>query len=475
MAADVPDRHRRGGSVRVRTTALATVVSGTALVLGSVLLLLSLGSSLHRAGDDLARGRVQDLTALAQRGSLPRVLTSVDGEGVAQVFTRGGTVLAASPNIVGRPRITGRAPSATPTVRVVRGAPDDAETETYRVWTSAASSPRGEVTILAGSSLESVDEASRTLRRGLAIGVPLLVLLVAGGTWLLVGGTLRPVEDIRAEVASITEEELDRRVPVPRSGDEVSRLAQTMNEMLGRLQDGARRQRDFVADASHELQSPITALRTQLEVALADEAADWPATARQLLVDTDEMEHLVHDLLFLARTHHARPDRSRLLDLDDVVLEEAARLRGTTDLVVVTRDVSAAPVHGDPDELRRLVRNLLENARRHAATTIRVRLRSDDHVTCLDVIDDGPGVPSDARDRVFDRFYSTDTSRSRGRGSGLGLAIARQVALRHAGTLRVADDGFPGARFELRLTRSSARARCPASPARAPRRGRGRP
>ena len=145
------------------------------------------------------------------------------------------------------------------------------------------------------------------------------------------------------------------------------------------------------------------------------------------------------------------PDRWALLDLDDIVLEEASRLRATTDLTLSTEEVSAAPVHGDGDELRRLVRNLLENSRRHASSTIRIRLLVDDMGTRLDVIDDGPGVPAHARDRVFDRFYSADTARPRGHGSGLGLAIARHIAVRHGGTLRVVDHGHPGAHFELRL------------------------
>ena len=301
------DRLRRRASVRVRTTALVTIVSGAALLGGSVLLLVSLDGSLHQAGDDLARGRTADLAVLAARGTLPRVLSGVDGEGVAQVFTDEGRVLAASPNILRRPAIDVPATSSAPTMRVVRDAPDDAETENYRIWTRRVSSPGGTVTILAGSSLESVDEASRTLRRSLLLGVPLLVLSVAAGTWLVVGRTLSPVEGIRREVAAITDDDLDRRVAVPPTGDEMSRLAVTMNEMLARLQDGSRRQRDFVADASHELQSPVTALRAQLEVGLAEEGTDWPATARRLLVDADEMERLVRDLLFLARTHGVQP------------------------------------------------------------------------------------------------------------------------------------------------------------------------
>jgi signal transduction histidine kinase len=442
MAEAAPRRRR--GSVRARTTLLATLVSGLALVAGSVLLLVTLDASLHRAGDDLARGRVRDLAALAGRGGLPTVLTSIDGEGVGQVFSRDGRVLAASANISGRPPVTVDARSQVPVMRLLRDAPDDTEAEDYRVWTAAAPSPQGPVTVVAGASLESVSEASSALRRDLVAGVPLLVLLVAGGTWTVVGRTLRPVEDIRTEVAAISELDLGRRVPVPPTDDEVGRLAVTMNDMLDRLQDGSRRQRDFVADASHELQSPLTALRSQLEAALGGHGEAWPEAARPLLADTAEMERLVHDLLFLARTSEVTVRSRRLLDLDDVVIEEVARIRPTTSLTVSAAEVSAAPVVGDREDLRRLVRNLLENAVQHATGMVGVRLVTEGDTVRMDVVDDGPGVPAADRARVFDRFFRSDGSRSRGSGSGLGLAIARSIAESHGGTLRVEQPGPSG-------------------------------
>jgi len=443
--------------MRVRTTLLATAVSGLALVAGAVFLLLTLDQSLHRSGDDLARGRVHDLAASAQRGALTPELTGIGGEGVGQVFGRDGRVLAASPNIIGRAPITSTSSSSTPFLRVLHDAPDDNQTEDYRVWTMAARAPSGPVTVVVGSSLESVGEASRTLRRDLALGVPLLLLLVASGTWLVVGRTLRPVEDIRSEVASISDEELDRRVPVPGAGDEISRLAITMNQMLDRLEEGSRRQRDFVADASHELQSPLTALRTQLEVALAHDTSDWPATARLMLADTDDMERLVRDLLYLARTYDGvSTSRRELVDLDDVVLEEVARLRGSTEVRLCSEAVSAAPVLGDVDDLRRLVRNVLENAVRHADSEVQVALAAEETAVRLDVVDDGPGIAVEDRDRVFDRFYTSDGSRSRYTGSGLGLAIARQVAEHHSGALRVVGEEAGGAHLELTLPSSGA-------------------
>jgi len=451
----VADRWWRRGSVRVRTTLLSTAVSGTALALGAVLLLLTLDRSLHQAGDDLARGRVHDLAAQAAHGTLEPTLTNIDGDGVGQVFDRHGTVLAASPNVVGEPAIfEGAAPTGQPELRVLRGAPDDNEKEDYRVWVMSAESPSGPVTIVVGASLESVSEASSTLRMDLAVAVPLLIGLVALGTWLVIGRTLRPVEDIRAEVAAIGDDQLDHRVPVPASDDEIGRLAVTMNQMLARLEDASRRQRSFVADASHELQSPITALRAQLEVALAHDDNDWPALATSMLADTDQMERLVRDLLFLARTSDAgEHGRTDLVDLDDVVLEEAARARSRTRSTIDTSGVSAAPVTGSADELRRLARNLIENAVRHAGSAVVLTLSSTDGTVRLDVVDDGPGIAPEDRERVFDRFTTIDAARARTTGSGLGLAIARTIAVRHGGRLTLVDsDG--GAHFVLELAAS---------------------
>jgi signal transduction histidine kinase len=171
-----------------------------------------------------------------------------------------------------------------------------------------------------------------------------------------------------------------------------------------------------------------------------------------MLGDTDQMERLVRDLLFLARTTGDPAPRPRsLLDLDDVTLEEAARVRTRSDVRVDTSRVSAAPVLGDTDDLRRLVRNLLENAVRHATSVVHLDLRAVDGVAVLDVADDGPGIAAEDRDRVFDRFFTVDGARRRGSGSGLGLAIARSVAVRHAGTLELVDDDGPGARFRLTL------------------------
>ena len=445
---------RRMRSVRARTTLLATVLVTAALTMGSVVLVTTLGTSLSRAGDDLARSRVEDLAALAVAGELPTTLTELGDDAVAQVVAADGTVLASSPNVEGEAPISRfTPPPGETTVRTMSDVPDDDETEDYRVWTRSVPTSGGQVTVYVGRSLETTQEVVGRLTASLVVGLPLVVGLLAWAMWVVVGRALRPVEGIRAEVSAISHRELDRRVPVPDTDDEVSRLARTMNTMLARLDAAARQQRDFVANASHDLQSPLASFRAQLEVAMAHpEATDWEATAAALHAEGDRMEQLVRDLLFLAREDSGETEPpQQLVDLDDVVLEESARVRAGGTTVVDTSRVTAAPVRGNRDDLGRLVRNLLENARDHAAGVVDVTLSNGSHEVTLTVEDDGPGVPAEHRDRVFERFYRADPSRDRATtGTGLGLAIVRSVAERHHGTVELAD-GSRGARFVVRL------------------------
>lgn len=444
-------------SVRVRTTALAMAVVTLTLVAASVGLLHTLRSSLERGGDDVARSRAHDLAALATSGSLPTTVTARGDDDIVQIVDDQDHVLAATPGTT-RARITMFVPRSTaPAVRTVAGVPDDNERETYRVWALRARASGGPVTVYVGTSLEVVSETMARLRRALLIGVPVLLVLLGTLTWLLLERALRPVEAIRTQVADISDRALDLRVAVPSSDDEIARLARTMNAMLDRLESASARQRSFVADASHELQGPLAAFRAQLEVASAHPAqVDWTATARDLIHDSDRMERLVRDLLFLARDEGLSQDPRRdHVDLDDLVLEEAIRLRSQSRLTVDTSRVSAAPVQGNRDDLSRLVRNLLQNADAHGMSLVRVRLELQDGYAALSVEDDGSGVPPEHRQRVFDRFYRVDDVRGRETGgSGLGLAIVRTIAERHHGTVRLDDrsDGAAnGARFVVRI------------------------
>jgi signal transduction histidine kinase len=263
------------------------------------------------------------------------------------------------------------------------------------------------------------------------------------------------MERMRAEVDSINETELHRRVPQPAGDDEIARLATTMNNMLARLDDAAARNRRFLADASHELRSPLAGIRSQLEVNLAhSDSADWQAIERGLLDETLHMQRLVDDLLTLAQLDEpARPARHELLDLDELVLTEVRRLRTRGKVAVEARNVAAAQTTGDATSLGRALRNLLDNAERHATKNVIVSMIETGSDIRIVVSDDGSGVAENDRERIFQRFARADESRSRdGGGRGLGLAIARDIVTAHGGTLALGPS-TGGATFVMHLPR----------------------
>jgi signal transduction histidine kinase len=264
------------------------------------------------------------------------------------------------------------------------------------------------------------------------------------------------VEAIRGELADISARHLDRRVPESGAGDEVDRLAQTMNAMLDRLEASAERQRRFVSNASEELVAPLATTRDRIEAGLvAAPEGGWPAAGADLLRQHRRMERLVRDLLYLARADAGAP-RAPLapVDLDDVVMSEVTRLRGAGAIRFDTAAVSAAPIEGRPEDLRRAVRNLLEHAERQARSTVRVGLTAgDDGDVTLTVEDDGVEELPAERDLLFERFTRLPAKASSGTGeagSGLALAIVRDIALAHGGNVTV-EAASPGARFILRL------------------------
>jgi signal transduction histidine kinase len=306
--------------------------------------------------------------------------------------------------------------------------------------------PAGDATVVVTGSLEDVEDSVRALRNGLLLAVPVTTAVLAGLVWLLAGRVLRPVDRLRAEVDRISDQRLDRRVPEPATGDEIARLARTMNAMLDRLSDAAERQRSFVADAAHELRTPLARIRTQLEVDRAHPGTAEPAaTSASVLAETERLQRLVDDLLLLARSdagagalRGAGP-----VDLDEVVAEQA---RGRP--LVDCGAVLPVQVAGDRTQLERAVANVLDNAVRHARTRVTVALAEADAAAVLTVADDGPGIPAAARESIFERFGRIDPARAvDDGGAGLGLSIARDIAVRHGGRLVLDDDGTPGARF----------------------------
>ena len=437
-------------SVRTRATALATLLCAVLLALAGVLAVRTLDRQLTSSSDAVSQVRARDLLDQASAGELSPVLGNVN-DGVAQVVAADGTVLAASPNIEGKPAIVDPGVPGSGERRTIR-APDDNETETYRVWLEDGRTPQGQVTVVVGSSLEAVHEATGALRRTLLVGGPVLLAAIAFVIWLVLGAALARLDRIRAEVDAIGHDQLDRRVADDGRRDEVGRLAATMNRMLARVDGAVQRQRRLVADVSHDLQGPLATQRVSMELALASPGTvDTEVLREEVLDATAQMEHLVDDLLVLATADEGVPVQASAVDLDAVVLEEATRARNATGRVVDTSRVSAGPVRANAGELRRVVRNLLDNGCAHARTRVEVRVGVVGDAVVLDVVDDGPGVPTADRELVFERFQRGDPARSRrAPGTGLGLAIARSLAERANGTLELADDG-PGAHFRLTL------------------------
>ncbi|MFE6912644.1 sensor histidine kinase [Streptomyces rubiginosohelvolus] len=330
----------------------------------------------------------------------------------------------------------------------------DRTTADYRFAAVEATTRDGvTLTVYAGAPLAAEQEAVGTVRGAMLTGLPVLLVVVAGVTWLVTRRALRPVEGIRQEMAAITaSEDLARRVPEPDSRDEIAALARTTNETLTVLEASVERQRRFVADASHELRSPIASLRTQLEVAEAHpELLDLPGA----VADTVRLQVLAADLLLLARLDAGEKPGGGTVELGALVREEVSQRTGDRIAVAVEAPEGGAfEVNGSRGQLSRVIGNLLDNAQRHAEGSVAVSVAADGRGVRVEVRDDGAGVPEDERERIFERFVRLDDARSRDDGgAGLGLAIARDVAARHGGTLTVhrADGG--GAAFRLWLPR----------------------
>jgi signal transduction histidine kinase len=434
MSADEPARSRRlvPRSVRLRVTLAAAGLVGLALAGASFALVRSVHDNLTDEIEQTNREQLDTVAKQIRAGTAPEQLAPPANRGP------GGPSNIQVTDANGRPiRIPNAPNSQLPPNRVAR-AEELIETAT------------GRITLVAERSLAEVDTTVDNITDVLVIGVPALVLLVGALGWWLTGRALRPVEAIRAEAAEITASTIHRRVPEPATHDEVGRLARTMNSMLDRLEESSLRQHRFVSDASHELRSPVASIRAQLEVAVRKgDDADWPEVARRVLEEDARLEDAVAELLELARAEEGAALDHAEVDLDEVVLEEARRERRVP---VDTAKVSAGRVLGSTTQLARAVRNLLDNACRHARTRVDVTLERRGTTACLVIDDDGPGVPVEDRDRVFDRFTRLDEGRVRDAGGvGLGLSMVRVIVERHGGTVGVDDAPLGGARFTVTL------------------------
>ncbi|MEV6253092.1 HAMP domain-containing sensor histidine kinase [Nocardia sp. NPDC051911] len=487
----MPERAARAWwrSVRVRTTVAATVVVAVALTAAGLVVLAVLRHNLVHSAEMRAESTAQDVaTQLATGTDLARLrLPDAESEPV-QVVSLDRRVLAADDDLAGKPPMAEFGPYAKtsddddddedeeddeenedekpdreslsqptdPTAADaefgdVRLTVDDEDgPHPFRVAALAVTIRGGQpATVYAGSSLATADSAVADARQAMLIGLPPLLAVVALVTWLVTRRALRPVEAIRRQLAEIMDGDLSRRVPEPGSRDEIGRLASTTNATLAALEESTERQRRFIADAAHELRSPIASLRTQLEVAQAHPEL---LEVDGLIGDTIRLEHLAADLLLLARLDAGEQPRSDRVDLTVLVREELEhRVRDRVAVRIATPKEPVA-VTGSRTQLARVLGNLVDNAQRHAANTVDVAVdHAADERVVLSVTDDGPGVPPADRDRIFQRFVRLDDARSRDEGgAGLGLAIVRDVVERHGGTIHVTD-GAPGARFVVTL------------------------
>lgn len=473
-------------SLRVRTTLAAAAVTAVAVALAGWLLLRSiedtqLGRVRHvteaqiervqhrlEAGADPAEAVDTDVSAGTGALSLVAVLDE-EGRTVAAGPTfevegqQGAIALAGDAGDVFTTRLP--PPEAGVVVQGQGGRPPERSTQLLAPTVVSAQpleritrevdAPSGHYTIVAAAPVDEVQRSVDAVRRALWVALPALVALVAAVAWWLVGRALRPVEAIRAQVDEISGTTIHRRVPESASGDEIGRLARTMNAMLARLEGASTRQRQFVSDASHELRSPVTAIRADLEVALAEgERADWPAVATAVLAEESRLEALLADLLILAAGDEAPPPPDgATVDLAALARTEAERPHAVP-VSVVDDDTTTVP--GSREQLARVVTNLVDNAARHAESQVtigvsRTTTPAGDRVR-LEVDDDGPGIPLDDRERVFERFARLDDARARDAGgAGLGLAVVRSIAERHRGTAVIETSTLGGARAVIDL------------------------
>jgi signal transduction histidine kinase len=323
---------------------------------------------------------------------------------------------------------------------------------TVRVVVVTAGPPTDPQYVLVARATDDLSQGVHILRITLLIAFPLLIALLAAVLWRVLGAALNPVDALTAGAEEITGGTRAGRLPVPASRDEIHRLAVTLNGMLARLDSARVRQRAFVADAAHELRSPLTNMRTELEVAQRlPDTTDWPLVATDLLTDVVRLSRLVDDLLLLARADdgasRAPVGRIEQVDLGQFLADLAARYPDVT----YVRPPGPLTVPGDPDALARVVGNLLDNAERHKKSQVHLSLEPDGPYHRVTVTDDGPGIPQVDRERVFDRFTRLDDARARDAGgSGLGLAIVRELVRRHRGTVTLSD-AEPGLQVDVRL------------------------
>ena len=442
-------------SLRGRLLVVGTVGVAVALAIGSLSLYVVLGLAGMRTLDASAGATADDVVQLVEEGRLPEPIP-VTGSQIVQVVDAEDRVLSASTNadrltsLLG-PGEVARAldsPVTVPGSRIGLSSPLRVTAE--RADTGTGGSDRR--TVLVAQQFDDVADAQRILGVTLLATYPLLLVVLVLIAWRVVGATLRPVEALRSAADQISGTGQRDRLPVPSSHDEIHALALTLNSMLDRLAAARERQRSFVADAAHELRSPLASMRTQLEV--AERRGEAPDALPDLVEEVQRMTVLVDDLLVLARLDATPEWTPHPVEVDRLLEEVVARFAGAR---VPVDLVETSPVTLDlarPEHLDRVVTNLLTNGARHARSQVQVELAADATEVRITVADDGEGVPEAQREEVFERFTRLDQARDRDAGgSGLGLAIVRQLVEGLGGSVAIGEAAGGGAAVVVRLPR----------------------
>ena len=429
-------------SLRVRVTVVATAVLGVGLVFGTAFLARLFVEARVAAVDRTVKAEASLIAGFTAAGDLPKPLPGppTGNFALAQVIDRSGLVLAATLGAsqvveivpVDRTNAGPRDHTYTTTDTALNSLPQrvDVRTVTYQGAT---------VVVVVAVPFSDVQDTLNALHRVVYIVLPLVLLAAAAATWLAVGSALRPVDELRAAADAVEASggKAAPRLEVPEGAEELRRLGETLNRMLARVHGAGEQQRAFIADAAHELRSPLASVLTQLEVALSTPttAEEWPLVAADVHADAERLRRISDDLLLLARLDAGAPASDSVVDV--------AALSGATGDPLLVR--------GDEQSLGRVFDNLTTNAHKHAAT-VRVTSSRVGSWALVLVDDDGPGVPAEDRERVFERFVRLDSARARDDGgTGLGLAIARAIARAHDGDVLLGDSPLGGLRATVRL------------------------
>jgi signal transduction histidine kinase len=428
-------------SLRARLMAVGVTGVALALAIGSLVLYAVLTVTVNRTVDDSAFASARAVAAMVDSNTVPDPLP-VSGSQIVQVVDSSDAMVSAS---VSADRLTPllRSPELVKALAGERISVPGARAGlagNLRAIAIQAGPPSASRSIIVAVPVRDIEESQRVLRNTLLVAYPPLVVIMALIAWRVIGWTLKPVETLRSGAARISGSDQDERLAVPESADEIRALALTLNDMLDRLAAARGRQRAFVADAAHELRSPLASMRTQLEV--AQHLGEGGELAADLLADVTRLSALVEDLLLLARAggDANHPPAREFLDVRTLLVATANRYAGARVPVTVATGPSVY-AGTNAEELRRVLANLVDNAVRHARSAVSLEVHTEGGHAVLTVADDGPGIPADERERVFERFARLDDARDRDAGgTGLGLAIVRELVRRAGGSISLQDN-----------------------------------